>query len=114
MITGSLVALVTPMHPNGDIHWEDLDKLVDFHIENGTHGIVAVGTTGESATLDPEEHCQTIGHIIKRVNGRIPVIAGTGGNSTQTQNQTLTARFFVGTGCGGHGFGGTCRRASGG
>ena len=51
MITGSLVALVTPMHPNGDIHWEDLDKLVDFHIENGTHGIVAVGTTGESATL---------------------------------------------------------------
>ena len=83
MITGSLVALVTPMHPNGDIHWEDLDKLVDFHIENGTHGIVAVGTTGESATLDPEEHCQTIGHIIKRVNGRIPVIAGTGGNSTR-------------------------------
>ena len=44
MITGSLVALVTPMHPNGDIHWEDLDKLVDFHIENGTHGIVAVGS----------------------------------------------------------------------
>jgi 4-hydroxy-tetrahydrodipicolinate synthase len=83
MITGSLVALVTPMHPNGDIHWEHLDKLVDFHIENGTHGIVAVGTTGESATLDPEEHCKTIGHIIKRVNGRIPVIAGTGGNSTR-------------------------------
>ena len=83
MITGSLVALVTPMHPNGDIHWEDLDKLVDFHIENGTHGIVAVGTTGESATLDPKEHCQTIGHIIKRVDGRIPVIAGTGGNSTR-------------------------------
>jgi len=71
------------MHPNGDIHWEHLDKLVDFHIENGTHGIVAVGTTGESATLDPEEHCKTIGHIIKRVNGRIPVIAGTGGNSTR-------------------------------
>lgn len=83
MITGSLVALVTPMHPNGDIHWEDLDKLVDFHIENGTHGIVAVGTTGESATLDPEEHCRVIGHIIKRVDGRIPVIAGTGGNSTR-------------------------------
>ncbi|MDX1754859.1 MAG: 4-hydroxy-tetrahydrodipicolinate synthase [Marinobacter sp.] len=83
MITGSLVALVTPMHPDGSIHWEHLDALVDFHIENGTDGIVAVGTTGESATLDPEEHCQTIGHIIKRVNGRIPVIAGTGANSTR-------------------------------
>ncbi|MDC0661972.1 4-hydroxy-tetrahydrodipicolinate synthase [Marinobacter sp. SS21] len=83
MITGSLVALVTPMHPDGSIHWEHLDALVDFHIENGTDGIVAVGTTGESATLDPQEHCQAIGHIIKRVKGRIPVIAGTGANSTR-------------------------------
>lgn len=83
MITGSLVALVTPMHPDGSIHWEHLDALVDFHIENGTGGIVAVGTTGESATLDPEEHCQAIGHIIKRVGGRLPVIAGTGANSTR-------------------------------
>lgn len=83
MITGSLVALVTPMHSDGSIHWEHLDKLVDFHLDNGTHGIVAVGTTGESATLDPEEHMRVVGHIIKRVNGRIPVIAGTGGNSTR-------------------------------
>ncbi|HEY9120290.1 MAG TPA: 4-hydroxy-tetrahydrodipicolinate synthase [Marinobacter sp.] len=83
MITGSLVALVTPMHSDGSIHWEHLDKLVDFHLENGTHGIVAVGTTGESATLDPDEHMRVIGHIIKRVDGRIPVIAGTGGNSTR-------------------------------
>src|SRR5690554_2292394 len=83
MITGSLVALATPMHLNGDIHWDELDRLVEFHIENGTNGIVAVGTTGESATLDPEEHCQVIGRIIKRVNGRIPVIAGSGGNSTR-------------------------------
>lgn len=83
MITGSLVALVTPMHSDGSIHWEHLDKLVDFHLDNGTHGIVAVGTTGESATLDPEEHMKVVGHIIKRVNGRIPVIAGTGGNSTR-------------------------------
>ncbi|MDY6798756.1 MAG: 4-hydroxy-tetrahydrodipicolinate synthase [Pseudomonadota bacterium] len=83
MITGSLVALVTPMHPDGSVHWEHLNGLVDFHIENGTHGIVAVGTTGESSTLDPEEHMEVIGHIIKRVNGRIPVIAGTGGNSTR-------------------------------
>ncbi|MDL0429786.1 4-hydroxy-tetrahydrodipicolinate synthase [Marinobacter sp. TBZ242] len=83
MITGSLVALVTPMHSDGSIHWEHLDKLVDFHLDNGTHGIVAVGTTGESATLDPDEHMRVIGHIIKRVGGRIPVIAGTGGNSTR-------------------------------
>ncbi len=83
MITGSLVALVTPMHPDGSIHWEHLDSLVDFHLDNGTHGIVAVGTTGESATLDPDEHCRVIGQIIKRVNGRIPVIAGTGANSTR-------------------------------
>jgi 4-hydroxy-tetrahydrodipicolinate synthase len=83
MITGSLVALATPMHPNGDIHWDELDRLVEFHIENGTNGIVAVGTTGESATLDPKEHLQVISRIIKRVNGRIPVIAGSGGNSTR-------------------------------
>ncbi len=83
MITGSLVALVTPMHPDGEVHWEHLDALVDFHLENGTHGIVAVGTTGESSTLDPDEHLDVVGHIIKRVNGRIPVIAGTGGNSTR-------------------------------
>ena len=83
MITGSLVALVTPMHSDGSVHWEHLDKLVDFHLDNGTHGIVAVGTTGESATLDPEEHMRVVGHIIKRVSGRIPVIAGTGGNSTR-------------------------------
>ncbi|PAV24802.1 dihydrodipicolinate synthase [Tamilnaduibacter salinus] len=83
MITGSLVALATPMHPDGEIHWEQLDGLVDFHLENGTHGIVAVGTTGESSTLDPDEHLRVIGHIIKRVNGRIPVLAGTGGNSTR-------------------------------
>jgi len=83
MITGSLVALVTPMHDDGSVHWEYLDQLMDFHLNNGTHGIVAVGTTGESATLDPEEHMSVIGHIIKRIDGRIPVIAGTGGNSTR-------------------------------
>ncbi|PCM45609.1 4-hydroxy-tetrahydrodipicolinate synthase [Marinobacter sp. ANT_B65] len=96
MITGSLVALVTPMHPNGDIHWEDLDKLVDFHLENGTDGIVAVGTTGESATLDQKEHCRAIGHIIKRVNGRIPVIAGTGGNSTREAIELTTEACKLG------------------
>ncbi|MDI9245635.1 4-hydroxy-tetrahydrodipicolinate synthase [Marinobacter sp. CHS3-4] len=83
MITGSLVALVTPMYEDGSVHWDHLDQLIDFHLTNGTHGIVAVGTTGESATLDPEEHMSVVGHIIKRVDGRIPVIAGTGGNSTR-------------------------------
>jgi 4-hydroxy-tetrahydrodipicolinate synthase len=83
MITGSLVALVTPMFDDGNVHWEHLDQLVDFHLNNGTNGIVAVGTTGESATLDPEEHMSVVGHLIKRVDGRIPVIAGTGGNSTR-------------------------------
>ncbi|MCR8915733.1 4-hydroxy-tetrahydrodipicolinate synthase [Marinobacter panjinensis] len=96
MITGSLVALVTPMHPDGSIHWEQLDTLVDFHLDNGTHGIVAVGTTGESATLDPDEHMRVIGHIIKRVNGRIPVIAGTGGNSTREAIELTEAAHKLG------------------
>ncbi|WP_404362133.1 4-hydroxy-tetrahydrodipicolinate synthase [Marinobacter sp.] len=96
MITGSLVALVTPMYPDGEIHWEHLDKLVDFHLDNGTHGIVAVGTTGESSTLDPDEHLQVVGHIIKRVNGRIPVIAGTGGNSTREAIELTTEAHKLG------------------
>lgn len=82
MITGSLVALVTPMHPDGTLDWERLDRLVDFHVEAGTNGIVAVGTTGESATVSPQEHLALIRRVVERVNGRIPVIAGTGGNST--------------------------------
>jgi len=60
MITGSLVALVTPMHNNGDVDWSALKSLVEWHVAQGTHGIVAVGTTGESATLDVEEHCAVI------------------------------------------------------
>lgn len=82
MIEGSIVALVTPMHEDGSIDWESLDSLLEFHVENGTNAIVAVGTTGESATLDPQEHCEVIGHVVKRIGGRIPVIAGTGANST--------------------------------
>lgn len=83
MITGSLVALATPMHPDGAIDWERLDRLVDFHIEKGTDGIVAVGTTGESATLDPQEHMDVVRRVVQRVDGRIAVLAGTGGNSTR-------------------------------
>jgi 4-hydroxy-tetrahydrodipicolinate synthase len=82
MITGSIVALVTPMHSNGDIDWDSLDKLVDWHLDKGTDSIVAVGTTGESATLNCDEHCQVIKRVVDRVAGRIPVIAGTGANST--------------------------------
>lgn len=82
MITGSIVALVTPMDTQGNIQWDALEKLVEFHVQNGTDAIVAVGTTGESATLTTEEHCQVIAQIVKWVNKRIPVIAGTGANST--------------------------------
>jgi 4-hydroxy-tetrahydrodipicolinate synthase len=82
MIRGSIVALVTPMHENGDVDWASLDKIVDLHLEKGTAAIGAVGTTGESATLDYDEHLQVIERVIKRVDGRIPVVAGTGANST--------------------------------
>ncbi|MFW1678228.1 4-hydroxy-tetrahydrodipicolinate synthase [Pontibacter sp. JAM-7] len=90
MITGSIVALVTPMHINGDVDWDNLDKLVDMHLEKGTDSIVAVGTTGESATLDCSEHCAVIQRVVNRIAGRIPVIAGTGANST-TEAIELTA-----------------------
>ncbi|WP_353229930.1 4-hydroxy-tetrahydrodipicolinate synthase [Pseudomonas qingdaonensis] len=82
MIAGSMVALVTPMDAQGRLDWDSLSKLVDFHLENGTHAIVAVGTTGESATLDVNEHIEVIKAVVKQVSGRIPVIAGTGANST--------------------------------
>lgn len=83
MITGSIVALVTPMHENGDLDWKRLHALVEHHISEGTDGIVAAGTTGESATLAVPEHCELIKRMVEQASGRIPVIAGTGGNSTQ-------------------------------
>ena len=82
MIAGSMVALVTPMDAQGRLDWDSLSKLVDFHLKEGTDAIVAVGTTGESATLDVDEHIAVISHVVKQVAGRIPVIAGTGANST--------------------------------
>ena len=82
MFSGSMVALVTPMHKDGSVDQESLAKLVEFHVENGTDAIVAVGTTGESATLNEKEHCQTIKQVVDMANNRIPVIAGTGANST--------------------------------
>ena len=83
MIAGSMVALVTPMDAQGHLDWDSLGKLVDFHLQEGTNAIVAVGTTGESATLDVEEHIKVIEFVVKRVAGRITVIAGTGANSTR-------------------------------
>lgn len=82
VIQGSIVALVTPMKANGEIAWLALDRLVQLHIDAGTHAIVAVGTTGESATLSVEEHTQVIERVVDFTAGRIPVIAGTGANST--------------------------------
>ena len=82
-ITGSIVALVTPMHSDGAVDWEALRNLVNWHVEQGTHGIVAVGTTGESATLGFEEHDLVIREVISAAAGRVPVIAGTGANSTE-------------------------------
>jgi len=81
--TGSIVALVTPMNADGTIDWVTLDKLVEWHIEQGTHGIVAVGTTGESATLSVSEHIEVIRRVVEKSRKRVPVIGGTGANSTQ-------------------------------
>ena len=81
-LNGSFVALVTPMEPDGAIDYASLDRLIDWHIDQGTNGIVSVGTTGESATVNLSEHIDIIQHTVKHVNKRVPVIAGTGANST--------------------------------
>ncbi len=81
-LQGSMVALVTPMHPDGTVDYKRLAKLIDWQIEQGTHCLVAVGTTGESATLSMQEHSDVICYFVKHVNGRVPVIAGTGANNT--------------------------------
>jgi len=91
MIQGSIVALVTPMDQQGKIDNDSLQKLIEFHVQAGTDAIVAVGTTGESATLNEDEHCRVIASIVEFVDSRIPVIAGTGANST-TEAITLTKR----------------------
>ncbi len=83
MFQGSMVALVTPMREDGALDDASLEALVEFHISAGTDAIVAVGTTGESATLDEEEHCGLLRRVVELVRGRVPVIAGTGANSTQ-------------------------------
>jgi 4-hydroxy-tetrahydrodipicolinate synthase len=82
MITGSIVAIVTPMQDDGSLDLPRLRSLIDWHIAEGTDGIVVVGTTGESPTVDVEEHCELIRVSVEHVAGRVPVIAGTGANST--------------------------------
>jgi 4-hydroxy-tetrahydrodipicolinate synthase len=83
MLKGSLVAIVSPMHENGSLDLDAFRRLIDWHIGEGTDGIVAVGTTGESPTVDFEEHCALIEAAIEQAAGRVPVIAGTGANSTR-------------------------------
>ncbi len=91
MFTGSMVAMVTPMHDDGGVDWTALERLVEHHISEGTDAIVSVGTTGESATLDHDEHGEVIARTVKAVAGRIPVIGGTGANST-SEAISLTRR----------------------
>ena len=82
MFTGSMVAMVTPMHDDGSVDWSALEGLVNHHVAEGTDAIVSVGTTGESATLNHDEHGEVIARTVKAAAGRIPVIGGTGANST--------------------------------
>lgn len=82
-ILGSIVAIVSPMHEDGSLDFDALRHLLDWQVEQGTHGIVIVGTSGESPTVNVQEHCDLIQLAVKHINGRIPVIAGTGGNSTR-------------------------------
>lgn len=96
MIVGSMVALVTPMHLDGSIDWAALDGLVDWHVESGTKAIIAVGTTGESATLNVEEHTAVIKAVVERAAGRLKVIAGTGANSTAEAIELTLAAKKVG------------------
>jgi 4-hydroxy-tetrahydrodipicolinate synthase len=100
MFSGSIVALVTPMRAGGEVDWAALDRLIDLHLRSGTHGIVPMGTTGESATLDVDEHIEVIRRTVERVGGRIPVVAGTGANATAEAVELTRAAKDVGAdGC---------------
>ena len=82
MFKGSIVALVTPMLSNGDVDFSQLEALINFHVSEGTQALVIAGTTGESATLSPDEHCDLMNKSVEMINRRLPMIAGTGANST--------------------------------
>ncbi len=84
IFTGSGVALITPISSDGTVNFKVLEELLEFHISNGTDAIIACGTTGEAATLTEKEHCDVLAFVAEKVNGRIPVIAGTGSNDTKT------------------------------
>ena len=96
MITGSLVAIVSPMHEDGALDFDALRRLVDWHVGEGTQAIVAVGTTGESPTVDPQEHIEVVRTVVQAARGRIPVVAGTGGNSTREAVDLTTHARKVG------------------
>lgn len=96
MITGSIVALVTPMQQDGAIDWAALEKLTEYHIQAGTSALVIAGTTGESATLTVPEHCEIIRFAVEQSGGRIPIIAGTGSNSTHEAIELTVAAAEVG------------------
>ena len=101
VLKGSLVALVTPFHESGEVDYNSLESLVQWHIDEGTNGIVSVGTTGESATLSIEEHLEVIKKTVEYASGKIPIIAGTGANSTQEavdltrESQSLGADYSL-------------------
>ena len=100
MLNGSLVAIVTPMQAGGALDLPALRKLIDFHVANGTSGIVIVGTTGESPTVNFEEHCLLIKTAVEHAAGRVPVIAGTGANSTTEAIELSAYARKVGASCG--------------
>ena len=84
IFTGSGVALITPITSDGKVNYPVLEQLLEFHVANGTDAIIACGTTGEAATLSEKEHCEVLSFVSEKINGRIPVIAGTGSNDTST------------------------------
>jgi 4-hydroxy-tetrahydrodipicolinate synthase len=98
-ITGSLVALVTPMHDDGSVDFDALRRLVDWHIAEGTSCIVAVGTTGESPTVTVKEHCEVIRVCVEHAKGRVPIMAGAGGNSTAEALELTRFAKEVGATC---------------
>jgi 4-hydroxy-tetrahydrodipicolinate synthase len=100
MFSGSIVAIVTPMHADGSLDLPTLRKLLDWHVESGTSGIVIVGTTGESPTVDVDEHCTLIKTTVDHIGKRIKVVAGTGANSTaEAIELTRFARLVGADGC---------------
>ncbi|WP_110649831.1 4-hydroxy-tetrahydrodipicolinate synthase [Salinicola peritrichatus] len=99
MITGSIVAMATPMKAGGEIDWEALRRLVNFHLDHGTDAIVAAGTTGEPTTMSFAEHFDVIRTVVEEVNGRIPVIAGTGANNTTEAVELARYASEVGADC---------------